>query len=76
MRLHIWPLNDEQEHLYQECPCDPQVDFLDPETGMPWASGNCRVWHHAFDGREACENLTGCCVDEHSQWELRWEEEA
>jgi len=44
--VHIYPPNDVVEHVLvgDDCPCGPDVEFLD--------GGNRLVTHHSLDGRE------------------------
>lgn len=53
--MHVYPLNDEQEHEIEGtmCPCGPEVYFTDPETGEAYAEA--LVVHNAFDCREIVE---------------------
>lgn len=52
---HLYPVNDEQEHDLDStmCPCNPRVEWEDPETGEPYAEA--LVIHNAFDCREVVE---------------------
>jgi len=69
MSLHVVPLNDEIEHtLSQDCWCDPDVEWLDPDTGLPWAEGGPMVIHFAHDGREIVEQLTGEAMEPGKGW--------
>lgn len=53
--IHVVPLNDERQHEpTSDCWCEPTLDFVDPETGQPWAS----------------ENITGECVENGKEWIL------
>lgn len=54
---HIYPVSDLFEHECEggQCWCEPEVQWLDPETGLPWESGDVLVIHHAADGRELTE---------------------
>lgn len=47
--VHVWPLNDEQEHVTEGtlCPCGPVV--------IPAPEGELLVVHRAFDCRESVE---------------------
>lgn len=53
--IHIFPINDEQEHITDGpgCPCQPVIQYHDPDTGelMPEAL----TIHSSFDGRELVE---------------------
>lgn len=69
--LHVVPLNDERQHdLSGDCWCEPLVEWIDPETGQPWACGTARAIHDAADCREVSEEITDECVDEGRKWEL------
>lgn len=69
--IHVIPLNDEREHeLDSSCWCEPRLDFVDPETGHPWASGDGRAIHNAADCRECAEEVTGGIVEEGKGWIL------
>jgi hypothetical protein len=56
MTLHVYPLDDWIEHQVDceasecTCPCEPSIEFFDPETGE--ACSEPLVIHHAVDGRE------------------------
>ena len=53
--LHIYPVNDEQEHDTEsdQCHCHPVVQWVDDKTGLPLPEG--LVIHNAFDCREVVE---------------------
>lgn len=53
--IHVYPVNDEREHELEGtvCPCEPHVEWHDPETGEPYAQA--MVIHRAFDGRDVIE---------------------
>ncbi len=71
MNVHCVPLNDEREHdLDPECWCDGLVEWLDPETGMPWAAGGYRMIHNAADCRECAEVVTGEGMGSGKEWEV------
>lgn len=54
MMMHVLPINDEREHEESTmCPCDPHVEWFDPETGEAYSEG--LVIHNSFDGREFSE---------------------
>lgn len=56
MSVHCVPLNDEKEHILSpDCWCDGLVEWLDPDTGLPWAAGGYRMIHNAADCRELAE---------------------
>lgn len=53
--MHVYPLNDEQEHELEGtmCHCNPTVEWADPVTGEPYSEA--LVIHNAFDCREVIE---------------------
>ena len=59
MAAHVVPVGDEQPHtLTADCPCGPDVEWVDPGTGRPYENGPV-VIHMAFDCREVVEVATG-----------------
>jgi hypothetical protein len=52
---HIYPLNDEREHVLEGhgCWCEPRLLWNDPETEEPLTEG--LVIHNAADCREIIE---------------------
>ncbi len=51
---HVYPVDDWYEHQIDEdyeCPCDPTVEWIDPQTELPYEDGPL-VIHNAFDGRQ------------------------
>lgn len=71
MALHCIPNNDEREHeLSADCWCGPAVDWLDPETGLPWAAGSFRAIHNAADCRETAEELDGFTMAPGKDWSV------
>lgn len=76
MSLHVVPDNDERLHeLTLTCWCGAGVDWLDPGTGMPWASGmGARVRHYAADCRQFSEEVTGELVEDDKGWSLIWDD--
>lgn len=54
MSLHIVPVLDQIEHTDEDCPCGPDVKYVDPVPGETYAPGPL-VIHHSLDGREARE---------------------
>lgn len=57
---HVFPTNDLQGHRTDDaeglCECQPEVQWIDPETELPWAIGEGPVIvHNAFDLREMFE---------------------
>lgn len=53
--MHVYPINDEQEHdlTGTMCHCNPKVEFADPVTREPYSE--VLVIHNAFDCREVVE---------------------
>lgn len=55
MTVLVYPLNDWIEHDIEspasecECLCEPRIEWVDPETGEPYAQP--LVIHNAVDGR-------------------------
>jgi hypothetical protein len=59
MAVHVIPNDDERPHRrHTRCPCEPEVIYLDPDTGRPWEGSGPMVMHNAFDSRETVEELT------------------
>jgi len=54
MAVHVMPQNDYIEHEFTDCPCGPDYEFIDPDTGVTYPSGPL-VTHHSLDGREQRE---------------------
>lgn len=56
MSWHVYPLNDEREHITTgtECWCDPKIEWIDLETNLPYGDGPLVV-HNAQDCREVVE---------------------
>lgn len=54
MTVHVVPVDDWIDHVVDgdgaECPCCPDVQWIDPETGLPYPNG-ALVTHNAVDGR-------------------------
>lgn len=78
--LDCQPVNDEKAHVVGAgCWCEPDVCWLDPETGLPWANphANPYVIHHAADMRELVEQLEpGVSVADGKHWVVTtWGEE-
>lgn len=70
--LNCYPLNDEREHeLNAQCWCEPDVLWLDPDTGLPWTNPHASpfIVHHAADCREVSEAVTGESVSDDQRWE-------
>ena len=51
MTIHVEPVADLIEHLDVGCPCGPDVEYVDPDTGGTYPGGPVVV-HHSLDGRE------------------------
>lgn len=67
MALHVIPINDEKEHEHSDCWCEPRTEWQDPETGAIYPRGP-MVVHNAADHREACEVVTGDCLESGKGW--------
>ena len=56
MAIHVYPENDWIEHRIDQgvancdCPCDPDIQFIDPDTGEDYDEP--MIIHNALDGRE------------------------
>lgn len=51
MTVHVVPVDDLVAHEDGlECPCGPDVEWTDPDTGGTYPDGPL-VTHHALDGR-------------------------
>ena len=71
MSVHCIPNNDEREHIQSvECWCDGLVEWLDPDTGLPWANGSYRMIHNAADCREYSEEVTGDSMEPGKNWSV------
>ena len=55
MSVHVYPVNDLWEHETdgEECWCDPEIRWVDPETGETYSEP--LVIHNSADGRELTE---------------------
>lgn len=56
--ISVIPLEDSKEHNQEEpslCECNPKIEYIDPDTGMPWEGDGPLVVHNAFDARELFE---------------------
>lgn len=54
--IHVIPNNDPPGHKEnQDCLCEPRVEYIDKETGLPFPGG-CVVIHNSWDGRELKES--------------------
>ncbi len=49
--VSVIPINDTRRHWKQDCWCQPTVEWIDPDTGLPYANGPL-VIHNSADGRE------------------------
>lgn len=68
--VHAVPNNDEREHeLTGECWCGPLVEWLDPETDLPFEHGDARVIHYSADCRELGE-IDGESVSPEKNWSV------
>lgn len=56
MSWHVYPTNDEKEHCTEgtTCWCQPLVEYIDPEDGVPYPDGSIVV-HNSSDCRELIE---------------------
>lgn len=56
MSVHVVPVNDLREHTVEDfdCECDPTIEWIDPETELPYEDGPL-VIHNSWDGRELLE---------------------
>lgn len=53
------------------CWCCPRVEWIDKDTGMPWASGDGPlVVHFAEDCRETSEQVTGEAMEPDKTWQM------
>jgi len=69
--VHCIPLNDERSHETTDtCWCNPRVEWIDPDTNLPWSNGGPMVIHNAEDCREVSEEVTGESVDSTKKWEV------
>lgn len=53
---HVHPINDEKPHNLEgpTCPCNPRVEYINPEDGLPYVDGPI-VIHNSWDCREVVE---------------------
>ena len=51
MPLHVCPQTDIRPHVLDgtDCPCDPDVEYLNPETGVPYSGNGPTITHHCFE---------------------------
>lgn len=65
--VHCYPLNDEQLHVMDvTCWCTPDLMWRDTD-GTPFTNGPL-IQHHAADGREIVEQVTGGSWTEDKKW--------
>ncbi|HEY1171026.1 MAG TPA: hypothetical protein VGH19_06605 [Verrucomicrobiae bacterium] len=67
MSVHVVPNNDDRQHSAVSCWCDPKIEYLDPENGMPYEKGPL-VTHNSMDCRESVERLLKEGVDKDKDW--------
>jgi len=46
--VHVMPVDDLREHLFEICPCNPTIEIV---------GANLLYIHHAWDNREAVEEV-------------------
>lgn len=70
--IHAVPRNDEREHdLTQTCWCEPRVEWIDPDTGLPYSHPAApMVVHNSADCREVVEQVTGGPMEDGKVWEV------
>ena len=71
--LSVVPENDERKHeIGLTCWCEPDVRWLDPDTGLPWGNSAAApmVIHIAADCREYSEEVTGERMAPNKGWKL------
>ncbi len=49
--VHVMPVNDLIEHVFEDCPCGPTTEPVMRDDG----SNGWLVTHHSLDGRELTE---------------------
>lgn len=52
--VSVIPINDLRRHREHDCWCRPHVEWIDPDTGLPYTNGPL-VIHNSADGRELNE---------------------
>lgn len=52
--LHVVPFQDSREHYFEDCWCEPTIEYIDPDTGLPYNMGPLAT-HNSADGREEVE---------------------
>ena len=53
--IHVMPVDDLKEHVFENCPCNPTVEVV---------GANLLYIHNSWDGREyieAVEEILGMC---------------
>ncbi len=69
--MNVLPLRDERPHERSaQCWCGPRVEWLDPDTNLPWPGNGPLIVHHSADCREVSEMVTGESVAPGLEWEL------
>lgn len=53
--MHVYPMNDEKEHITdgRPCHCAPSTEWVDPDSGEIYSEA--LVIHNALDCREIVE---------------------
>lgn len=65
--VNVIPNNDEREHIRSaDCWCNPEVEWANPETGMPYAAGPL-IGHNSADCREYGE-IDGMAIEPGKNW--------
>lgn len=56
LTVHVYPVDDFMTHVLEGtgCSCEPRIEWLDPDTGLPYSNGPLVV-HNALDRRELTE---------------------
>jgi hypothetical protein len=51
MAIHVVPETDIKPHVLEgtDCHCEPTVEYLNEETGLPWTGNGPMVIHHCFE---------------------------
>lgn len=63
MPAHCTPEYDEREHVFSvDCWCDPRVEYINEDTGLPYGNGPLVV-HNSADHREFVERLLAGSFD-------------
>lgn len=70
MSVHVLPLADDREHAQAlDCWCEPHVEWIDTETGLPRKEGGPMVIHNAADFRELAEG-DGESLERGKEWQV------